>query len=54
MVPGEVWGAEQRDYFLASRTGINLLPGFAPELQGVHLVEQPDGQLSAYGYVLRR
>ena len=41
VVPGEVWGTEQRDYFLALEEGINLLPGFAPELQGVHLVEQP-------------
>ena len=52
MVPGEVWGTEQRDYFLALEEGINLLAGFAPELQGVHLVRQPDGQVRAYGYVL--
>jgi ornithine decarboxylase len=52
VVPGEVWGAEQRDYFLALEEGINLLPGFAPELQGVHLVDDPDGHISAYGYVL--
>ena len=52
VVPGEVWGAEQRDYFLALEAGINLLPGFTPELQGVHLVEAADGQVSAYGYVL--
>jgi ornithine decarboxylase len=52
VVPGEVWGAEQRDYFLALEDGINLLPGFAPELQGVHLVEGPDGHVSAHGYVL--
>ena len=52
VVPGEVWGTEQRDYFLALEDGINLLPGFAPELQGVHLVEGPDGQVSAHGYVL--
>ena len=52
VVPGEVWGTEQRDYFLALEEGINLLPGFAPELQGVHLAEQPDGRLRAFGYVL--
>jgi ornithine decarboxylase len=52
VVPGEVWGAEQRDYFLALEAGINLLPGFAPELQGVHLAEGTDGRVSAYGYVL--
>jgi ornithine decarboxylase len=53
VVPGEVWGAAQRDYFLALEAGINLLPGFAPELQGVHLIEAPDGQIRAHGYVLR-
>ena len=52
VVPGEVWGAEQRDYFLALEDGINLLPGFAPELQGVHLVQGPDGHINAHGYVL--
>jgi len=52
VVPGEVWGAEQRDYFLALEAGINLLPGFAPELQGVHLNAGPDGRTTAYGYVL--
>jgi ornithine decarboxylase len=53
VVPGEVWGAEQCAYFLALEEGINLLPGFAPELQGVHLSPDPDGQIRAYGYVLQ-
>jgi ornithine decarboxylase len=52
VVPGEVWGAEQCAYFLALEQGINLLPGFAPELQGVHLSTDSDGQVRAYGYVL--
>ena len=52
VVPGEVWGDEQRDYFLALEEGVNLLPGFATELQGVHLLTEPDGQIRAYGYVL--
>jgi ornithine decarboxylase len=52
VVPGEIWGTEQRDYFLALEEGLNLLPGFATELQGVHLLDQPDGQTRAYGYVL--
>ena len=52
VVPGEIWGTEQRDYFLALEEGLNLLPGFATELQGVHLLDQPDGQIRAYGYVL--
>jgi ornithine decarboxylase len=51
VVPGEVWGSEQRDYFLALEECLNLLPGFATELQGVHLHEDA-GQIRAYGYVL--
>jgi ornithine decarboxylase len=53
VVPGEVWGPEQCAYFLALEEGINLLPGFAPELQGVHLSTDPDGRIRAYGYVLQ-
>jgi ornithine decarboxylase len=52
VVPGEVWGTVQRDYFLALEEGINLLPGFAPELQGVHLTSDPDGRVRGSGYVL--
>jgi ornithine decarboxylase len=51
VVPGEVWGPEQRDYFLVLEDAANLLPGFAPELQGVHLIEE-GGRTRAYGYVL--
>jgi ornithine decarboxylase len=53
VVPGEVWGPEQRDYFLVLEDAANQLPGFAPELQGVHLVEA-DGQVRAFAYVLSR
>ena len=42
------------DYFLALEEGINQLPGFAPEIQGVYLIEQPDGSKKAYGYVLKK
>lgn len=34
VVPGEVWGGSVLRYFAALEDGINLLPGFAPELQG--------------------
>jgi ornithine decarboxylase len=54
VVPGEIWGAEQRDYFLALEEGVNLLPGFATELQGVHLLEDDHGLIRAYGYVLSK
>uniref|UniRef100_UPI00289899B5 ornithine decarboxylase n=1 Tax=Pantoea eucalypti TaxID=470933 RepID=UPI00289899B5 len=35
VVPGEVWGGAVQRYFLALEEGLNLLPGFSPELQGV-------------------
>lgn len=53
MVPGEVWGGSVQRYFLALEEGINLLPGFAPELQGVYLEENEDGRIQAFGYVLK-
>ena len=43
VVPGEVWGGSVLRYFAALEEGINLLPGFAPELQGVY-VEECDGR----------
>ncbi|UVM53106.1 ornithine decarboxylase SpeF [Pseudomonas sp. B21-015] len=52
VVPGEIWGGAVLKYFLALEDGINRLPGFTPELQGVYL-KQEGGRTSAYGYVLK-
>lgn len=52
--PGERWSRTTCDYFLALEEGINQLPGFAPEIQGVYLIEQPDSSKKAYGYVLKK
>ena len=52
--PGERWSRTACDYFLALEEGINQLPGFAPEIQGVYLIEQSDGSKKAYGYVLKK
>ena len=52
--PGERWSKTACDYFLALEEGINKLPGFAPEIQGVYITEQPDGLKKAYGYVLKK
>ena len=52
--PGERWSRTACDYFLALEEGINQLPGFAPEIQGVYLIEQQDGSKKAYGYVLKK
>lgn len=53
VLPGERWQNPALKYFLALEEGINLLPGFAPELQGVHLRTESDGSQRAYGYVIR-
>ena len=53
VVPGEVWGGAQLKYFLTLEEGINVLPGFAPELQGVHMVNEDDGSTRAYAYVVK-
>ncbi|MNL80565.1 Ornithine decarboxylase, constitutive [compost metagenome] len=52
VVPGEIWGGAVLKYFLALEEGINALPGFTPELQGVYLKEE-GGRIRAYGYVLK-
>lgn len=54
VVPGEVWGGAVQRYFLALEEGINLLPGFSPELQGVYIQEEDDGTKRAYGYVMKQ
>lgn len=52
VVPGEKWSETAQQYFLALEEGINLLPGFAPEIQGVYLQKGADERVRAYGYVL--
>ncbi|MCL1122117.1 ornithine decarboxylase SpeF [Shewanella seohaensis] len=54
VVPGEIWGGAVQRYFLALEEGINLLPGFSPELQGVYLENTPEGKIQALGYVLNK
>jgi len=44
VVPGEVWGGAVQRYFLALEEGVNLLPGFSPELQGVYTEEDAGGR----------
>ncbi|NDL64229.1 ornithine decarboxylase [Acerihabitans arboris] len=52
VVPGEVWGGAAQRYFLALEEGLNLLPGFSPELQGVYAVREADGVQRLYGHVI--
>ncbi|RLM18394.1 ornithine decarboxylase [Brenneria alni] len=54
VVPGEMWGGAVQRYFLALEAGINLLPGFSPELQGVYSVAEEDGSKRLYGYVIEQ
>ncbi len=52
--PGEEWSKTAVTYFLDLVEGINELPGFAPEIQGVYVQEGADGKKHAYGYVLKK
>ena len=45
-------GGAVLQYFLALEEGINLFPGFAPELQGVYIEEDEDGRQVAWANVL--
>lgn len=51
--PGERWSRTAIDYFLALEEGINVLPGFAPEIQGVYLEKVNDKKV-AFAYVLKK
>lgn len=53
VVPGEVWGGAVLRYFLALEEGINRMPGFSPELQGVYSVEQADGSKRLCAHVIQ-
>ncbi len=44
VVPGEVWGGAVQRYFLALEEGVNQLPGFSPELQGVYTEDDGKGR----------
>jgi ornithine decarboxylase len=52
VVPGELWGGAVQRYFMALEEGINLLPGFSPELQGVYIEKKPVGWKRVMGYVV--
>lgn len=53
VVPGEVWGSAALRYFLALEEGVNMLPGFSPELQGVYSKTDADGIKRLYGYMVK-
>lgn len=52
VVPGEVWVEQYSATSSALEEGINMLPGFSPELQGVYSEKDADGIKRLYGYVL--
>ncbi len=52
VVPGEVWGGAVQRYFLALQEGLNMLPGFSPELQGVYAEADEQGIKHLYGYMI--
>ena len=52
--PGERWTRIALDYFLDFAETADILPGFAPELQGVYLEKDSMGHGKAKGYVLKK
>lgn len=52
--PGERWSRIALDYFLDFVETANILPGFAPELQGGYLEKDETGKRRAKGYVLMK
>ena len=52
--PGERWAPTVTKYFQMLLDGINKMPGFEPEIQGVYIEEGEDGKKHAFGYVLRK
>ncbi|MEI8593465.1 ornithine decarboxylase [Photobacterium sp. Hal280] len=53
IAPGEVWGKAVLAYFLVIEELINLLPGFAPDFQGVSIRPDNQNKLRLYANVLR-
>ena len=51
MQPGERWSESNIKYFSALEEGINVLPGFAPEIQGVYFNKVEDGSVRAFAYL---
>lgn len=52
--PGERWSETALDYFRDFVEGINQLPGFEPELQGVYLETDDSRGIVASAYVLKK
>ena len=51
---GERWAPTVTKYFQILLDGINKMPGFEPEIQGVYIEEGEDGKKHAFGYVLKK
>lgn len=51
--PGEKWNEIAQKYFLTLLEGINLFPGFSPEIQGVYL-EEHEGKITGHAYVTKK
>ena len=54
VMSGERWSPTACKYFQTLVDGINALPGFSPEIQGVVLDHDAKGNVIALGYVLKK
>lgn len=53
VVPGKSGVGRFNVISFALEEGVNLLPGFSPELQGVYSETDANGMKRLYGYVLK-
>ena len=51
IVAGERWTETAVEYFTVLERAMQALPGFAPEIQGVHQRQRSDGAPELYAYV---
>ena len=53
IAPGERWTGAVLSCFMAIETMMNLLPDFAPSIQGIYINEESEGKLHLCCYVLK-
>ena len=53
-MPGDVVGGAALQYFRALEEGVNELPGFEPEIQGVYWERDEAGRKYALAYVVKQ
>lgn len=53
-IPGEVWNEGVAAYFELLEKGVDVFPGFSPEIEGVFRKPGPNGKIVGHSYVLNK